>query len=324
VYNGIAGHQYSLNPPTQKHSTRVEFDVPGKDFICMAKDCFQLMEIFLTSCSFRDVSPNRWNWDYILVDLMEKLQKLDKYKATPDNEAFAKLVCLVLSANTKDNDCISCTAELAEAGLLDVQAMAEKSNRVRIKKIIKRCGYQRKRSKYLMEMANKILSLHYGKVPRTIGELMEFKGVARKTAVLTLNEAFGLFEGIGCDIHVIQNCIAFQFLQLKSSTAKVGPIHAEMALRHWIGREKYPIVNKVFGSFSQLFTQMLGLRSGTADPSVVTRICKAMTDYIHQTYHVELLFCLIKCLRKQYRVSASPSKKKYLGTKEGDTDTDSK
>jgi endonuclease-3 len=220
---------------------------------------------------------------------------------------LAKLVCLILSANTRDHDCITCTGKLAEMGLLNLKVMAREENRARIKKIIRSCGYHRKRSHFLVNMAQTILKKHNAKIPEDIEQLIKIDGVSRKTALLAQNEYYGInSEGIACDIHVIHNCASFGFIKLKSKETKIRSLHVETALRHWIGRHDYQKVNKLFGSFSQLFTQLLKLRSSKnddkkEDTKTLEKICKSMTDYIYQSYHVELLFCLISSLRRHYR-----------------------
>jgi endonuclease III len=70
----------------------------------------------LKSCEYGGVSPDRWLWDFILCSLMEDLEEEELYKRSPDRDAFAKLVCLVLSGNTKDETCILMTRELAKKG----------------------------------------------------------------------------------------------------------------------------------------------------------------------------------------------------------------
>ena len=247
---------------------------------------------------------------------MEEIGNVDENTAR-----FAKLVCLVLSGNTKDSGCIKATVKLHKAGYLDINKMAS-AKEENIKNIIWKAGYQRKRSEFLVRMAKKILSVYGGVVPGNLGALTSFDGVARKTAILTLNEAFGLFKGIGCDVHVSQCSEAMKLV--KHVGKRLSPLHAEMALREWIQEKNFREVNKIFGSFAQLFTQSLPLRT-TKDDShyvLVDRLTKAAGDFLHRPYHVELLFCLIQITRHHYR-NVEPKRapgKKHHGKPVGDSD----
>ena len=313
-----------IPPVLARANNRSFFTPPGNGFVCMASDCMQVLEIFLHSCSYRNVAPDRWNWEYILVKLMEELNDVDENTAR-----FAKLVCLVLSGKTRDFGCIKYTVRLHHHGYLDIGRMAN-ANPTTIKNIIWKTGYQRKRSEYLVRMAIQIRDEHDGIVPGNISELIKMDGVGRKTAVITLNEAFGQFEGIGCDVHVSQCCEAFEFAQCNGK--RLSPAHAEMALREWIPERNFRQVNRIFGSFAQLFTQDLPLRGQSINDderSLAIAVCKAAGDFIHRTYHVQLLFCMICAMRKHYRWisqvremerASRPPRKKHRGQPKGDSD----
>lgn len=75
---------------------------------------------------------------------------------------------------------------------------------------------------------------HDGKVPHTLKELTNLPGVARKTAVLTLNEALGQFAGIGWDVHVSKMTEALGFVKIFDVNQGAGPQHAERALREFV------------------------------------------------------------------------------------------
>ena len=255
-----------------------------------------------------------------LIDhLTEADAEIDK-----NTKQFAKLVCLILSGNTKDKSCIRLTALLHSKGYLDINKMAN-TKPTEIKNLIWKAGYQRKRAEFLVNMAIKIRDEYGGIVPGTLLDLTSFDRVAQKTAILLLNEAFGLFEGIGCDVHVSQCCEGMKLVDHQGK--RLSPIHAEMALREWVPEKKFREVNKIFGSFAQLFTQYLPLRANQLDErthQLLVDISKAGSDFIHKPYHVELLFCLIRITRQHYRShrsDKSPSNgKKHRGKPAGDSD----
>jgi len=71
-----------------------------------------------------------------------------------------------------------------------------------LEKDIQSTGFYRNKTKSIRAMAQSLLDLHNGKVPATMEELVELKGVGRKTANVVLGNAFGKAEGVVVDTHV--------------------------------------------------------------------------------------------------------------------------
>ena len=69
---------------------------------------------------------------------------------------------------------------------------------------IRSTGFFRNKAKNLLGMARALVINHGGKVPRTMEEMIELPGVARKTANVVLGTAYGLPTGIVVDTHVIR------------------------------------------------------------------------------------------------------------------------
>ncbi|HVS16662.1 MAG TPA: endonuclease III [Thermoanaerobaculia bacterium] len=67
---------------------------------------------------------------------------------------------------------------------------------------IRSTGFFRQKTKNVIGAARKIVDQHGGKVPRTMEEMLELPGVARKTANVVLGTAFGLATGFVVDTHV--------------------------------------------------------------------------------------------------------------------------
>ncbi|MBI2624139.1 endonuclease III [Candidatus Parcubacteria bacterium] len=67
---------------------------------------------------------------------------------------------------------------------------------------IKPTGFYRVKAKSILAAAKLISEKFGGKVPRTMPELLEIPGVARKTANVVLGNAYGVVEGIAVDTHV--------------------------------------------------------------------------------------------------------------------------
>ena len=67
---------------------------------------------------------------------------------------------------------------------------------------IRTAGFFRSKAKNIKAACRDIVEKHGGKVPRTMGKLIELGGVGRKTANVVLGNAFGFNVGIVVDTHV--------------------------------------------------------------------------------------------------------------------------
>ncbi len=70
-----------------------------------------------------------------------------------------------------------------------------------LRKYLSGMNYYKTKAKHLKASARLILDRFGGRVPRTLGELMELPGVGRKVANVVLNEGYGTDEGIAIDTH---------------------------------------------------------------------------------------------------------------------------
>ena len=67
---------------------------------------------------------------------------------------------------------------------------------------IKSSGFYHNKAKNIQKASQLIVEKFGGKVPKTMEELMELPGVARKTANIVLFGAYGKVEGVAVDTHV--------------------------------------------------------------------------------------------------------------------------
>jgi len=67
---------------------------------------------------------------------------------------------------------------------------------------IKSTGFYRQKAKYIKECCKILVEKYNGEVPKTMEELLQLPGVARKTANIVLANAYGIVEGIPVDTHV--------------------------------------------------------------------------------------------------------------------------
>lgn len=67
---------------------------------------------------------------------------------------------------------------------------------------IKSTGFYRNKARHIRATCQVLVEKYESRVPKTMEELLELPGVARKTANIVLQNAFGIVDGIAVDTHV--------------------------------------------------------------------------------------------------------------------------
>jgi endonuclease-3 len=73
-----------------------------------------------------------------------------------------------------------------------------------VESILRPTGFFRQKARNAVRTAQLLVERHGGEVPRTIEELVQLPGVARKTANVVLGTAFGIQSGVTVDTHVFR------------------------------------------------------------------------------------------------------------------------
>ena len=73
-----------------------------------------------------------------------------------------------------------------------------------LEKYVRSTGFYRNKARNIKAACQLIVEKHGGKVPRTMEEILELPGVARKTANIVLGNAYGIIEGVPVDTHAIR------------------------------------------------------------------------------------------------------------------------
>ena len=142
-------------------------------------------------------------------DLKQRTRKIISAlkRAYPDakcalnhSNAFELLIATILSAQ-----CTDARVNIVTADLFRKYRKPEDYLQVSpatLQKEIRTTGFFRNKTKSI-QGASKMLSEKYsGRVPKTMEEMLELPGVARKTANVVLGNAFGISSGIVVDTHV--------------------------------------------------------------------------------------------------------------------------
>jgi endonuclease III len=118
---------------------------------------------------------------------------------------FELLVATILSAQCTDERVNQVTPTLFQR--YPTPAALAAADTSDVERIILSTGFYRQKSKAIIGCSRALVELHGGRVPRSIGELVELPSVARKTANLVLSNCWPRPQsehGIFVDTHVLR------------------------------------------------------------------------------------------------------------------------
>lgn len=128
-------------------------------------------------------------------------------KAYPDAKIMLKfgneiqlLVAVILSAQCTDKKVNEVTAELFKK--YKTAKDFANADLATLEQEVRQTGFYRAKAKSIKTACQMIVEKFGGKLPRTMAEILQLRGVARKTANVVLGNAFGVVEGIAVDTHV--------------------------------------------------------------------------------------------------------------------------
>lgn len=134
-----------------------------------------------------------------IITLLEKEYPRAKIALNYSNPVEL-LVATILSAQVTDKK----VNEVTEA-LFKKYRKAEDYARADLKKLeqeIRPTGFYHNKAKNIKAACQLLIKEYDSKVPKTMDEILELPGVARKTANIVLANAYGVVEGIAVDTHV--------------------------------------------------------------------------------------------------------------------------
>ena len=134
-----------------------------------------------------------------VIELLEK-EHTDAKIALHHSNPLELLVATILSAQATDEQINKITPSLFEK-----YRTAEDFANADLKELeqqIKSSGFYHNKAKNIKNCCKMLVEKYNGKVPKTMDELTELPGVARKTANIVLANAYGVVEGVAVDTHV--------------------------------------------------------------------------------------------------------------------------
>jgi endonuclease-3 len=134
-----------------------------------------------------------------IIELIEK-QYPNAKTALNFTNPLEILLATILSAQTTD-----VTVNIVTRILFKKYRTAEdyvNADIVELEQVIHSTGFYHNKAKNLQKCCQLLVEKFYSQVPKTMEELLELPGVARKTANIVLYNAFGITAGIAVDTHV--------------------------------------------------------------------------------------------------------------------------
>lgn len=159
------------------------------------------------------------------------------------------LVAVILSAQSTDKMVNEITSRLFEQyKTLDdyIQAGETAEGVATFERMIKSSGYYRTKANNILAAARMIRERFGGQVPRTIEDMLQLPGVARKTATLVLAAAYGVIAGITVDTHMIR------FVQRYDLSDSKNPVRIERDLMELLPEREwgdFPLRVMLYGRY---------------------------------------------------------------------------
>jgi endonuclease-3 len=177
----------------------------------------------------------------------EVLRRLNKaYPDAPStylhyNNPFEMLIATILSARATDAG-VNKVTPILFSKYPDSAKMA-KAKQEDLAQIVRPCGAYNRKASYIKETARIITENFGGEVPSTIGELVTFPGVSRKTANVVLQTLYGKTEGIIVDTHIMRVTFRLGFSQHDKIPEKI-----EDDLMHLLPMSKWMDYARLIGT----------------------------------------------------------------------------
>ncbi len=159
-----------------------------------------------------------------------------------DRDPFKILISCILSLRTQDK-----TTEEASQRLFQLAQTPEAMSRLsvdRIQKAIYPVGFYRVKARRVRDLGKEIAGKYGGKVPNTIEDLLQLKGVGRKTANLVVTLGYDR-PGICVDTHVHRITNRWGLIKTKN------PAQTEFALREILPPRYWKRLNGYLVAFGQ-------------------------------------------------------------------------
>jgi endonuclease III len=148
---------------------------------------------------------------------------------------YQLIVAVILSAQCTDKRVNMITPAFFERfGSFEELSMGSEAE---VMELIKSCSYPNSKTKYLIQMARKVMSDYHGILPDDVVELQKLHGVGRKTAHVIASVAFNQPK-LAVDTHVFRVAA-----RIGLTYRAKNPLQTELQLVQYIPEEKIPLAH---------------------------------------------------------------------------------
>lgn len=159
------------------------------------------------------------------VDFMEQVKN-----------PYLVLICCILSLRTNDKTTIKSTKRMLKLAHTPYD-MAKVDEEV-LSEAIYPVGFYKNKAAQIIELSKIIIQRYNGQVPQTIEELVQFKGVGRKTANLVLTKGFNI-PAICVDVHVHRICNRLGYVKTDKPDDTEMDLRKKLPKKYWINFNTY-------------------------------------------------------------------------------------
>ena len=146
-------------------------------------------------------------------------------------DPYLVLICCILSLRTNDKTTYPCSVRMLELGKtpseiskLDVETLA---------KAIYPVGFYKNKAEQIIELSKILVEKYNSKVPKSIDELVKFRGVGRKTANLVMTKGFNI-PAICVDVHVHRITNRIGYVKTKTPDETEMKLREILPKKYWI------------------------------------------------------------------------------------------
>jgi endonuclease-3 len=165
-----------------------------------------------------------------IIELLEK-EFPDARIALHYTDPLELLIATILSAQCTDER-VNMVTKTLFAKYRKIKDYAE-ADLKELEQDIKPTGFYHNKAKNIKKCCQMLVERYNSQVPRTMAELLELPGVARKTANIVLQNAYGVVEGIAVDTHVRRVSARLGL------TENEAPVKIEQDLMRTVPRDKW-------------------------------------------------------------------------------------
>jgi endonuclease-3 len=157
--------------------------------------------------------------------------EIDRFKRVHGSDPFRILIGCLISLRTKDEVSYAATDRLFNRAKTPREML--RLRETTIAKLIYPAGFYRVKAKQILDISRMLIDRWSAAVPSTIDELIQFRGVGRKTANLVVTLGFDL-PGICVDIHVHRICNRFGWVKTKTPDQTETVLRRKLPDAWWI------------------------------------------------------------------------------------------